>query len=441
MRTLGAVMKARSFLCCALTVLMFTATAGAQERSNILNGLLRGLGDALLQRQQGGTRQNTLPPPSGYGRDQGRAFAPRVFNVCDAQGNEGRIVHGQLFHVVGEGFGHREGQVAILPDNSDQWITLNPRSIQSWEDDDVVVIIPDAGLARATRVAVGIVTAEGRSDALPGVIYETMRGGTGPRPPGYGLPPIPTPRPQPYPPAPAPAPAPENTPWSVAAYEGPEDVSPRSNTANMTLTSLGNPVAAGNFGSNTRYWASSTIALLTMGIPSNPPWHHFVVGIAAGSANAPRIADTLARAGAQGQPLRLTQSYPPAGGYPSLVVSTERLGKAEQFMDALDERSDCALEERLMLQALRIEVPDVAGRLRSGRISEIGRSQCGQATSVCKMLSAEGKYVTVLVFLNRTREPYRDPRGATRWRNVRSLRLAVLGHGPMDHEQCCRMCR
>ena len=47
---------------------------------------------------------------------------------------------------------------------------------------------------------------------------------------------------------------------------------------------LGGPVAKGSAGSNTRYWGGATIGLMTLGTPSNPPWHHFVVAIAAAVA-------------------------------------------------------------------------------------------------------------------------------------------------------------
>jgi hypothetical protein len=107
--------------------------------------------------------------------------------------------------------------------------------------------------------------------------------------------------------------------------------------------------------------------------------------------------------------------------------------------DALDERGDADVDARLLREALRLALPPEAGRLRLGTIDELGRSDWGDARSVVKSMSGEGKHLTVLAFLSRTREPYRRRDGRTDWRCARSLRIAVLGNGPQNYDSCNRV--
>ncbi len=418
----------------------------AFAQSNPLSQILRGLGQAILQNQSGKV-QPLRPHQGGYG--------PRVLNVTDSQGVGGFINQGQVFHIVGEGFGMREGQISLLPEGSDQWVTLRGRAIQSWSDDHITAVIAEPLFnERQMRVAVGVVTAEGHSDAMSGLVFQNSGGGSG-RP----LPPIPVTRPgyddrydrdhdhgrdrdhdrdrfdrddyvgQ----------APANVTWSVAAVDGSPDESPRDTFAAGTLSSLGGPVAKGSAGNNTRHWAGATVGLMTIGTPSNPPWHHFVVAIAGGSPNAARLANTVASAGARGLALRPGPGPTPPGGFPMLAVSTERLQSDQQVTDALPESQACEVDARLLREALRLTLPPEVGRLKLGSIDELGRSTCGEAKSVVKCLSGEGRNMTVLVFLARTDEPYRRRDGRTDWRSARSVRVAVLGNGPRTHEDCCRV--
>lgn len=425
----------------ASLALLFAPSARSQDqRDNPLGQLLRGVAEALIQKQQRGKVQ-PLRPSNPYGKPD-RVWQPRVFNVTDPDGNEGFIQQGQLFWVVGEGFGDREGQIALLPDGSDQWVVLNQRSIQRWSDDAVTCIIPDSPFGgRSSYVSVAVVTAEGRSDAMGGIQFRT----TGGRP----LPPIPGTRPSlpdygrdrdrdrdrpPYA-----GQAPENTPWSVAAVEGDPNESPAAPFAGSTLDSLGPPPGRGTAASSSRRWAGATIGLVTIGTPSNTPWTHFVVGIAAGHPNAARIANTVAASGARGYALRATTSQPPPGGYPSLIVSGERLNRDQIYIQTLDERTDRQVDEQLLRNAFAIALPPEAGRLRLGTVDELGRMERGSVRSVVKCLSGEARHLTILAILSRTNEPYRRPDGRPGTRAARSLRIAVLSNGPRDEDACRHM--
>ena len=423
-------MNTRFFPISLAAVHLLIGFANAQSpRENPLGGILRGLGEALLNRQTG-----KVPP---LRPQRGEYHAPRIYNVTDSDGNEGFIKQGQVFHVVGEGFGQSEGQLALLPEGSDQWITLRGRSIQSWRDDHVIAVVAEPIFAdRQIRVAVGIVTAEGRSDAMNGIVFQNYGGGSI-RP----LPPIPGTRPgfgdgHPHRPH---GEAPVNVTWSVAAMPGDPNESPNDTYIAQTLSSLGGPVAKGNAGTNTRHWAGSTIGLLTMGTPSSPPWHHFVVAISAGSPNAARLASTAATAGVRALGLRQTPAMTPPGGYPMLAVSGERLSREDQITDAVPEREASDSDARLMRAALRVTMPADAGRMEIGSIDELNRTTSGNARSVVKCISGEARYMTVLVFLSRTEEPYRRRDGRMSWRSARSLRIAVLGSGARTHDDCCRV--
>lgn len=387
----------------------------------ILGGILRGLADALTQRQGGPALSR---PGQGHHHD-----GPRVFNVVDPRtGDGGKVVQGQVFQVVGDGFGRREGQVALLPEGATEWYIVRTRGIQEWRDDSVTVVVAESPFpGRQTRIAVGIVTAEGHSDALRDVTFYATSTGQGPG----GLPPIIPNRPghddHPH--------VPSTVPWSVATVSGNPDESPTSPFLARTLSSMGPPPAPGPGGASTRYWSGGTVGLFTLGVPSSPPWLHFVVGLASGTPNAARLARNAAEAGAKGERVRPGAGVTPPGGFPTLVVSSEKLSRDQQVMQTLPDRMEDEIDGRLLREALRISVPPSVGRLRTQNADVIGSQDWGRgARSTAKYMAAEGRNMNVIAFLVNSHERTREG-----WRTVRSLRVAIIANGDHSAESCHRL--
>lgn len=407
--------------------LLAAGSGYAQSESpggSVLGGILRGLAQALTQRQGGGPR-----PGPGHGPGHHHHDGPRVFNVVDPRtGDDGKIVQGQVFQIVGDSFGRREGQVALLPEGASEWYMVRSRGIQEWQEDRVTVVIADSPFpGRVTRIAVGIVTADGESDAMRDVTFFANSSGTGPG----GLPPIIPNRPG----RDDRWDVPSTLSWAVAAQAGNPDESPMSPLAANTLNAMGPSPIPGPGGKYTRYWSGGTIGLFTLGAPSSAPWFHFVVGVAAGSPNAARMARNVAEAGAAGERLRPGAGLTPHGGFPTLVVSTERLSRDQQTMATLPDRAEDEIDARLLREALRVSVPESAGRLRVQNVSEIGRQDWGRgARSVAKVLAGEGRNLNVIAFLVNTHE-----RGREGWRTVRSIRVAVVGNGEHSADHCSRV--
>lgn len=389
----------------------------------ILGGILRGLAEALTQRH-GGPSQPGRPGHSHH-RD-----GPRVFNVVDPRtGDDSRIFQGQVFQIVGDGFGRREGQVALLPEGASEWYMVRTRGIQEWRDDSVTVVIAESPFpGRQTRIAVGIVTAEGHSDALRDVtFYATKPGSYGPG----GLPPI-------LPNGPGrddPYEVPASITWSLACLPGNPDESPSNTKAARTLNSMGPAPVPGPGGAFTRYWSGGTVGLFTLGAPSTPPWFHFVASVAAGTPNAARLARNAAEAGVLGDPVRPGAGLTPPGGFPAVVVSTEKLSRDQQVMPSTHDRAEDEQDARLLREALRLTVPPSVGRLRLQSVEELARQDWGRgARSVVKSLAGEGRNMNVVAFLVNTHERARDG-----WRTVRSLKVAIIANGTHSSDSCHRL--
>lgn len=390
----------------------------------ILGGILRGLADAISQKHGG----RVPPPGSGHGH---RHDAPRVFNVVDPRtGDDGRVVQGQVFQIVGDSFGKREGQVALLPEGATEWYIVRDRGIQEWRDDTVTVVISESPFpGRQTRIAVGIITADGHSDAIRDITFYSSSSGHGHGP--GGLPPIIPNRPGGHDWHDIPA----TVPWAVHSSAGNPDESPSSPLAMRTLASMGPAPIPGPSGANTRHWTGGTVGLFTLGAPSSPPWFHFVIGLASGTPNAARLAKSAAEAGAKGERVRPGAGLTPHGGFPALVISSEKLSRDQQVMHTLPDRTEDEMDARLLREALRMSVPTSVGRLRLSSVDEIGRQDWGRgAKSVVKCLSGEGRNMNVVAFLVNSHERTREG-----WRTVRSLRVAIIANGTHSADSCHRL--
>jgi len=365
-----------------------------------------------------------------------------VYNVVDPRnGDEGFIQQGQVFQIVGQGFGNREGQVVMKADGEQDWVTLRDRCIQDWRDDSVTVVIPESPFrSRQTRVAVGIVSSTGRSDVIGGISFRTLEAAITP---GYR----PT-RPgsdyfghhqgggtdRPY------EQAPLNPTWSVAARSGLIHESPRSTNASRTLKQMGAPLSDLPADGNTRLWSGATVGVLVMGELRDPPWPHFIVSVATGVPHADRLASTLAEAASEGYPVRAGAGVPPPGGFPLLRVSKEQLRPDQQYLPGQSDREDNRIDAQMLSTALRMNLPPESGPLTMGQVDEIGSEQWGPATGVVKCLSGETDHLVVLAFLSRVKEPV-NSRGRTYWQSVRSLRIAVISNGSRGESNCRHLIR